>query len=299
MANILEQIFNGASLASVLVLVALGLSFTFGQMGVINMAHGEFIMAGAYIPYVLQERTHLFTGRDGAAFLAAIPLAFLVTAAMGLVLEQALIRRMYGRALDTLLATFGVSLVLQQAAKDLFGAPNVEVLAPTWLRGHTRLFGVTMPHSRLFIMALTVAVVTAVSVFLARSAQGRRVRAVTQNRDLAAVSGLPTSRVDAATFALGSGLAGVAGAAVALIGSIGPQIGTSYVIDAFLVVIVGGLGKLRGAVIAAFVLGLLGSIAAYETSASIGKALVFAAVIVFLQFRPDGLVSFRRRGLLA
>ena len=302
MENLLEQIFNGVSLGSVLLLVALGLTFTFGQMGVINMAHGEFIMAGAYTPYVLQTGTiGLFAGSAGAglAFVAALPLAFAVAGLMGVVLERVLIRRMYGRQLDTLLVTFGVSLMLQQGAKDLFGAPNVNVRAPSWLTGNWRLLGVTMPHSRLFIMALAVAVIAAVSLYMTRLPQGRRMRAVMQHRDLADVSGLPTRRVDATTFFLGSGLAGVAGVAVSLIGAIGSQIGTAYVIDAFLVVIVGGLGKLRGAVMAAFAIGILNSFGEHATSASLGKALVFACVVVFLQFRPNGLVTFRTRGLTA
>jgi urea transport system permease protein len=302
MENVLEQLFNGVSLGSILLLVALGLTFTFGQMGVINMAHGEFIMAGAYTPYVLQTGTiGLFAGATGAglAFLVALPVAFLVAGLMGVVLERTLIRRMYGRPLDTLLVTFGVSLVLQQGAKDLFGAPNVNVRAPTWLTGNSTVFGVIMPHSRLFIMALTAGVIAAMSLYLSKLPQGRRMRAVMQHRDLADVSGLPTRRVDAATFFLGSGLAGVAGVAVSLIGAIGSQIGTGYVIDAFLVVIVGGLGKLRGAVVAAFGIGILNAFSEHATSASIGKALVFLAVVVFLQFRPNGLVTFRTRGLTA
>jgi urea transport system permease protein len=299
MGTLLEQVFNGTSLAALLVLIALGLTFTFGQMGVINMAHGELIMVGAYAPYVLQDRVGLFDRNDGLAFVLAIPLAFVAAGILGVVMERLLIRRMYGRPLDTLLVTFGVSLILQQAAKDVFGAPNVEVVSPTWLRGNTELLGFTMPHTRLFIIGLTIAVVALVSAFLARSSAGRKMRAVTQNRDLAAVSGLPTTRVDASTFFLGSGLAGVAGVAISLIGSIGSSVGTAYIIDAFLVVIVGGLGKLRGAVIAAMVLGLLSSFSEYQTSASIGKAIVFAAVVIFLQFRPNGLVSFRTRGLVA
>lgn len=299
METVLEQLFNGLSLASVLLLIALGLTFTFGQMGVINMAHGELIMAGAYTPYVLQTKVALLAGATGTAFLLAIPVAFVVAGLIGLAAERVLIRRMYGRPLDTLLVTFGLALILQQAAKDLFGAPNVDVVTPTWLRGRLQLFDVTMPHTRLFIILLTVAVVGAVTAFLARSRYGRRMRAVTQHRELAAVSGLPTGRVDATTFLLGSGLAGVAGVAVSLVGSIGSQIGTAYIIDAFLVTIVGGLGKIRGAVIAAVVLGLLSSFAERSTSASIGKAIVFAAVIVFLQFRPNGIVSFRTRGLVA
>jgi urea transport system permease protein len=292
-----EQVFNGASLASILLLVALGLTFTFGQMGVINMAHGELIMSGAYTPYVLQ--TGLLSGSASLALLVALPVAFVVAGLMGLVLEWVLIRRMYGRPLDTLLVTFGVSLVLQQLAKDLFGAPNVDVVTPTWLRGHSELLGVVMPHTRLFIMGSVVVVIAAVWTFLSRSPQGRRIRAVTQHRELAAVSGLPTRRVDALTFFVGSGLAGFAGVAVALVGSIGSQVGTTYIVQAFLVVIVGGLGKLRGAVAAAVAFGMLSSFSEYATSSSIGTAIVFMAVIVFLQFRPNGLVSFRTRGLMA
>jgi urea transport system permease protein len=225
MDHYLEQLFIGLSVASILLMVALGLTFTFGQMGVINMAHGELIMVGAYTPFVLQD--DVFDGSDGLAFVLAIPVSFVVAGLLGVVLERLLIRRMYHRVLDTLLVTFGVSLILQQAAKDVFGAPNVNVVTPTWLRGNTDWFGFTMPHTRLFIMGLTVAVVVVVSVFLARSPHGRRMRAVTQHRDLAAVSGLPTGRVDVLTFFLGSGLAGVAGVAIALIGAIGSPIGTN------------------------------------------------------------------------
>ena len=225
--------------------------------------------------------------------------AFVGAGILGLILEVLVISRMYHRPLDTLLVTFGVSLILQQAAKDIFGAQNVEVRSPTWLRGRWTLFDVTMSHTRLFIMALVAVVVFGVWLYLNRSSQGRRMRAVMQHRELAAVSGLPTRRVDAATFFLGSGLAGIAGVAITLIGAIGSQVGTNYVIDAFLVVIVGGLGKLRGAAIAAFALGIINSFAEYNTSASIGKAILFVCVIAFLQFRPNGLVTFRTRGLTA
>ena len=298
MDTFFEQVFNGLSLAAVLLLIALGLTFTFGQMGVINMAHGELIMAGAYTPFVLQTKVGLLAGATGTAFMLSLPVAFAVTALMGVVAERLLIRRMYGRPLDTLLVTFGLSLILQQGAKDLFGAPNVEVVSPTWLRGNTELFGFVMPHTRLFIIVLTIGVVAVVTLVLARTRYGRRMRAVTQHRELAAVSGLATGKIDALTFALGSGLAGVTGVAISLIGSIGSQVGIAYVIDAFLVTIVGGLGKVRGAVIAALLLGLLSSFIERWTSASIGKAIVLVAVIVFLQFRPNGIVSFRTRGLV-
>jgi urea transport system permease protein len=294
---VLENIFNGLSLASVLLLAALGLTFTFGQMGVINMAHGEFIMAGAYMPYVLQ--TGILAGATGIAFGLSIPLAFLVGGALGFVLERLLLNRMHHRPLDTLLLTVGVSLIMQQGAKSLFGAPNVSVQPPGFLDGNVALLGVTMPRSRLFIMFRCLATLGLVQLFLTYSAQGRRMRAVTQNRDLAAVSGLRTRRTDAFTFFLGSGLAGIAGVAVALIGPIGFQTGTTYIVDTFLVVIMGGLGKLRGAIIAALGIGLLSSFSVYYTTANLGKAIVFVGVIVFLQFRPNGIVSFRTRGLTA
>jgi urea transport system permease protein len=297
--TLLNQLFIGLSQASILLLIALGLTFTFGQMGVINMAHGELIMAGAYAPFVLQTKVGLLAGATGTAFVLALPVAFLVAGAVGMLLERTLLRRMYGRPLDTLLVTFGVSLILQQAAKDHFGAQPVDVQAPTWLRGNWDVLGVTMTHTRLFIIVVVVTTVAALWLLTATTAVGRRMRAVMQHRDLASVSGLHTRRVDGTTFFLGSGLAGVAGVAIALVGSIGFNIGGNYIVDAFLVVIVGGLGKLRGAVVAAVVLGVVSSYVEYETSATIGKALVFALVIVFLQFRPNGLVSFRTRGLTA
>jgi urea transport system permease protein len=298
MSTFLEQVFNGLIIASVLLLIALGLTFTFGQMGVINMAHGELIMAGAFTPYVLQSQVGLFAGAAGAAFLVALPVAFVVGGLLGFLMNL-IVRRMYGRALDTLLVTFGFALLLQQIAKDTFGAPNVEVVVPTWLQGNWDWFGFTMPHTCLFILFLAMVVVLLVWGFMSRLAQGRRMRAVMQNRELAAVSGIPTGRVDTFTFVLGSGLAGVAGCAVALIGPIGFRTGTAYIIDAFLVVIFGGIGKLRGAVIAALILGLVGSFTEYSTSASIGKAITLGIVILFLQFRPNGIVTFRTRGLTA
>ena len=299
MGIFLEQLFNGVSLASVLLLIALGLTFTFGQMGVINMAHGELIMVGAFTPYVLQANVGLFAAAAGAAFVVSLPLAFVVAGLTGVAMERLVIRRMYGRPLDTLLVTFGISLILQQAAKDLFGAPNVAVRAPSWLAGNVDTFGFTMPYTRLFIVALAGAVMALIWLYMAKLPQGRRMRAVMQNRELAAVSGLVTGRVDTLTFFLGSGLAGVAGVAVTLIGSIGFRIGAAYIIDAFLVVIVGGLGKLRGAVLAAVALGILSSFSEYATSASLGKAIVFVCVVAFLQVRPNGLVTFQTRGLTA
>ncbi|MCG5211941.1 urea ABC transporter permease subunit UrtB [Streptosporangium sp. KLBMP 9127] len=287
MEGFLNQLPIGLSIGAVLLLIALGLTFTFGQMGVINMAHGEFIMAGAYTAYLLQG----WTGR--AAVLVALPVAFVVAGALGLILERLAIRHFYGRPLDTLLLTWGVSLVLQQLARDLFGAPNVQVQAPEWLQGGPGI----MPYSRMFILALAIGSVVAVWAYLNRTGQGRRMQAVMQNRRLAATSGIDTGRVDMRTFFIGSGLAGVAGVALTLIGPVGPALGTYYIVDAFLVVVAGGLGQLRGAVIAAAALGLLNSFAEFWTDASLAKVIVFVAIVGFLQFRPQGLFVLKSRAL--
>jgi len=291
----LSQLLVGLSLGSILLLVALGLTFTFGQMNVINMAHGEFIMAGAYTAYVLQRA--MGPELIGESLVLALLVAFVVAGVMGVVLEVLLIRRLYGRPLDTLLVTWGVSLVLQQLARDIFGAPNVQVSAPTWLRGGVTVAGVGLPWTRLFIIGLVGAAVTGIWLFLSRTAEGRRIRAVTQNRELASSTGIPTDRVDRRTFFVGSGLAGVAGVALTLLGSVGPTLGTNYIVDAFLVVVVGGLGQLRGAVLAAVSLGVLNSFVEYGSSASIAKVAVFVAIVAFLQVRPQGLVVLRTRTL--
>jgi urea transport system permease protein len=292
MEAVLNQLVIGVSVGAVLLLIALGLTFTFGQMGVINMAHGEFIMAGAYTAYMLQG----WAGEQ--AVLVALPVAFVIAGAMGLLLERTLIRRFYGRPLDTLLLTWGVSLILQQLARDLFGAPNVQVKAPSWLTGGIDVLGVRLPYTRLFIMALVVVCVLAVWWYMNRLAQGRRMRAVMQNRQLAACSGVATERVDQRTFFIGSGLAGVAGVALTLIGPIGPALGTYYIVDAFLVVVVGGLGQLRGAVLAALALGVLNSFVEFWTDASLAKVVVFVAIVGFLQIRPQGMFVLRSRALI-
>jgi urea transport system permease protein len=289
----LNQLVIGASIGAVLLLAALGLTFTFGQMGVINMAHGEFIMAGAYTAYVLQP----LAGEQ--AVLVALPVAFVVGGVLGLILERLFIRRFYGRPLDTLLLTWGISLILQQVARDLFGAPNVQVTAPGWLTGGLDLGGVRIPYNRVFILLLAIGCVLAISLYLSKLKQGRRMRAVMQNRQLAAVSGVATGRVDQVTFFIGSGLAGVAGVALTLIGPVGPTLGSAYIVDAFLVVVAGGLGQLRGAVIAAFALGVLNSFVEFWTAngASFAKVVVFAVIIAFLQFRPQGMFVLRSRAL--
>ncbi len=295
METILNQLFVGLSIASVLLLVAMGLTFTFGQMNVINMAHGEFIMAGAYTTYVLQ--TALGTGAITLAFGLALPAAFLVAGTLGLILEFTVIRRLYGRPLDTLLVTWGVGLMLQQLARDLFGAQNVNVSAPAFLDGSASVVGASLSYSRLFIIATVVVAVIVIAIYMQRTPAGRRMRAVMQNRPLASVSGVRTKLVDRTTFFIGSGLAGLAGVGITLLGPVGPTLGLAYIIDAFLVVIVGGLGQLRGAILAALALGMANSFIEYNTSASIAKAGVFLLIVLFLQWRPQGMIVQQRRGL--
>ncbi len=294
MTVILGQLFTGVSIGAVLLLIALGLALTFGQMNVINMAHGEFIMAGAYTTYVLQQAIT----DAGVSLLVALPVAFAVAGAMGVLLEWALIRRLYTRPLDTLLVTWGVSLMLQQLARDVFGAPNVQTKAPDVLTESTSLGGdLSIANSRLFILGLVVLAVAALTAALRFTPLGRRIRAVVQNRDLAAVSGIPTGRVDRLTFFIGSGLAGVAGVALTLLGPIGPTMGTNIIIDAFLVVVVGGIGQLKGSVIVAFTLGMLQAMVEYLTTLSVAKVIVFIAIVAFLQWRPQGLFTLRTRSL--
>ncbi|MFE1166541.1 urea ABC transporter permease subunit UrtB [Nocardiopsis sp. NPDC058789] len=295
MDALINQLPTGLAIGAVLLLAALGLNFTFGQMGVINMAHGELIMIGAYTAYVL----HAWIGLNPAySLLIALPVAFTITGTLGWLLELSVIRHFYGRPLDTLLLTFGIGMILQQGARDTFGAPNVDVPAPAWLTGGITLTGgIRIHYSRLFILALAIACVIAIAYHLNRSRHGRQMRAVIHNRDLAAISGINTRKVDATTFFIGSGLAGIAGVALTLIGPTGPTLGTNYIVDAFLVVVVGGLGQLRGTVLAAFTLGILNATVEAWADASLAKLIVFAAIIAFLQARPQGLFTVKTRAL--
>jgi urea transport system permease protein len=290
---IISQLFTGISIGAVLLLIALGLALTFGQMNVINMAHGEFIMAGAYTTYVLQQ---VITSAGGS-LLIALPVAFLVAGLMGVLLEWALIRRLYDRPLDTLLVTWGISLILQQLARDIFGTQNKQTAAPDVLTGNISIGSVSIANNRLFILVLAAAAVLALTLVMKLTPLGRRIRAVVQNRNLAAVSGIPTGRIDRLTFFIGSGLAGIAGVALTLLGPIGPTMGTNVIIDAFLVVVVGGIGQLKGTVIVAFALGILQAMTEYSTSLSVAKVLVFVAIVIFLQWRPQGLFTLRTRSL--
>ena len=295
---IVLQAFNALSVSSILLLIALGLAFSFGLMNVINMAHGELIMVGAYVTYLLQKvMVGAFgQGSVGLAFLVSLPVAFLVTALLGLLLERGLIRFLYGRPLDTLLVTWGIGLVLQQLARTIFGAPNVQVVSPSWLNGGFALAeGLLLPYKRLFIIGVVVLCIVAIYLYLYRSPNGRRIRAVMQNRSMAAALGVATGRVDAGAFALGSGLAGIAGCALTLIGPIGPAIGTYYIVDAFMVVVLGGVGQLIGTVGAALAIGTFNTAFEFGSSATVGKVLVLVAIIAFLQWKPQGLVARRSR----
>ncbi|NJN29448.1 MAG: branched-chain amino acid ABC transporter permease [Synechococcales cyanobacterium RM1_1_8] len=385
--GLFDVLFNGLSIGAVLLIAALGLAIVFGLMGVINLAHGELMMLGAYTTFIVQNAfkpladTPLF----GLYIFVALVAAFLVAAVMGLFLERQVIRYLYGRPLETLLATWGVSLILRQfvrsvggsmaiglvlfsllfwggqallrrrpdwnqlqgralavllplsgaialvasfllngqpaLAKPWFSARNIDVTAPGWLRGGLNFAGLQFPTARLFIIALTLVCLAGVYWFLQRSAWGLRIRAVTQNREMSACLGIPTDTVDALTFALGSGLAGVAGCAVTLLGSVGPNLGANYIVDAFMVVVVGGVGKLVGSVVAAIAIGtltyLLGSgnvplwmtqlnlteslkplfdFFSFFATTSMAKVMVFALIIVFLQIKPAGLFPQKGRG---
>ena len=381
MTALFDTLFNGLAIGSVLMLAALGLAVVFGLMGVINMAHGELMMLGAYTTFVVQNL--LKNGPLEALFpiyiLLSIPIAFLVSGLAGLLLEKTVIRRLYGRPLETLLATWGVSLILQQFVRSVssafflgllaavalgllaprftpaawwrqrwtpllragswilslvvgvalgcllggqrslhqpwFSARNIDVTAPEWLRGSIDLGGVTMPTARLFILALTALALVGVNWFLQKSAWGIRIRAVTQNRSMSSCLGIPTETVDALTFFVGSGLAGIAGVAVTLLGSVGPNLGGNYIVLAFMVVVLGGLGKLWGTVVAAFVLGILdyvigsgsllllwpsmpsalNGVISFFATTSMAMVIVFVLIMVFLQFRPAGMFPQKGR----
>ncbi len=381
LAGLFDGLFNGISIGAVLLIAALGLAIVFGLMGVINLAHGELMMLGAYTTFVVQNGFKKLGGFWFEIYIfIALILAFLVAAGVGLILERGVIRYLYGRPLETLLATWGVSLILQQFVRSVnwvlmiylvlfcllffgslwilsrrsdffrirnwavavmlplslgvaiatgnflsqtyklavtqpwFGAQNVDVSAPKWLRGGLPIGNFQMPYARLFIIALTIVCVIGIYLFLQRTAWGLRIRAVTQNRSMSACLGIPTGKVDALTFALGSGLAGVAGCAISFLGSVGPNTGQNYIVDTFMVVVVGGVGKLFGTIVAALAIGtvsyLIGSgtlalllapiqpLADFFTffaTTSMAKVMVFALIIAFLQVRPGGIFPQKGR----
>lgn len=290
------QMFTGLSVASILLLVALGLALSFGLMRVINMAHGELLMVGGYLTFLCAQQL-------GPSFLwAAFPLAFVGTALLGALLEVLVIRRLYGRPLDTLLATFGISLIMQQAARQIFGSTGVPVTAPGWLAGTFTLHGgaldgLSFPHVRLFVIALSLLVLGGVWWLLTRSRFGMQVRAVNQSREMASALGVNTRQVDLLVFALGSGIAGLAGVGLAMIAPVNPTVGAAYIVNAFLVVVVGGVGSVLGGALAALILGAMTALAEGLTSVSLAQAIILIAVVAFLQWKPRGLLPTQSRAL--
>jgi urea transport system permease protein len=300
--DIAVNLFQGLSLGSVLLLAAIGLAVTFGVMGVINMAHGEMIMLGAYTTYVVQEcfRAFLPAGLFDLYLVVSVPAAFLVAGAVGVALERTIIRFLYGRPLETLLATWGISLMLQQLVRSIFGAPNKEVANPSWMTGGFEILGgFTVTWNRLVIIAFGFAVLGALVLVLRRTNLGLHMRAVTQNRKMASVMGIPTDRVDALTFGLGSGIAGMAGVALSQIGNVSPNLGTIYIIDSFMVVVFGGVGSLVGTLAGAMGLGVVNKFLEPFAGAVLGKILVLVAIIIFIQFRPRGLFALKGRSVEA
>lgn len=293
----LGAVFSGISLGSILLLVALGLAITYGLMGVINMAHGELMMIGAYATYVVQG---LFRQYLPGAFdwylVAAVPVAFAASASVGAILERGVIRFLYGRPLETLLATWGISLMLMQLVRSIFGAQNVGVENPSWMSGGLVVMGnLQLPWNRIVIIAFAFAVLLGMAFLIARTRLGLFVRGVTQNRPIASCMGVNTARVDTYAFALGSGIAGLAGCALSQIGNVGPDLGQAYIVDSFMVVVLGGVGQLAGTVYAALGLGVLNKFIEGWAGAVLAKIAVLVIIIVFIQKRPQGLFAVKGR----
>jgi len=293
----IQIIFQGVSLGSILLLMALGLAIIFGLMGVINMAHGELMALGAYTTFVTQGWFQSYApGAFDYYFLVSLPLSFLVAGTVGFALERGVIRFLYGRPLETLLLTWGISLMIQQGLRLWFGAANVDVLSPKWLSGGVPVMvGIQLPFNRLFIIGLATVAVAGMYLLLFKTDAGLRIRAVTQNRGMAACLGVRSRRVDALTFALGSGLAGLAGCALTQIGNVGPELGQNYIVDSFMVVVTGGVGKLLGTILAAIGIGGLNKIIEPSFGAVFGKVAILILVILFIQRRPSGLFAAKGR----
>ncbi|OYW10457.1 MAG: urea ABC transporter permease subunit UrtB [Rhodospirillales bacterium 12-71-4] len=291
-----ETVFQGLSLGSVLLLAALGLAVTFGVMGVINMAHGEFVMLGAYTTFIVQEALRNIPALQPWSLPLAVPIAFLVTAACGAALERGLIRHLYGRPLETLLMTFGVGMMIQQAVRLAFGAQNREIISPAWMQGTLMLpGGVAVTQNRLWILVFSLVVLGLTVAAIRLTRFGLEMRAVTQKRAIAASMGIRTGRVDALTFAFGSGIAGIAGVALSQIDNVSPNLGTGYIIDSFLVVVFGGVGSLAGTLVGAFGLGTINKILEPWAGAVLAKVFVLVAVMLFIQRKPRGLFAQKGR----
>ncbi|MDR0904654.1 MAG: urea ABC transporter permease subunit UrtB [Oscillospiraceae bacterium] len=299
MVQFVNTVFNGLSLSSIILLTSLGLAITFGLMRVINMAHGEFVMIGAYMTYVTQQLFVRFlpAGLFSLYYFAAIIIAFAATFVLGSLMERFVISRLYGREIDSLLATGGISLVLQQAARSIFGTQGVNVTAPSFLVGGVKLFGCTFSYNRLFIFLMVGAAMFAIWFVIYKSNFGSQMRAVMQNRPMAQCMGINSRRIDNITFGIGSGLAGLAGCSVALLGSIDSTVGQTYIVNSFMAVVLGGVGKLLGTVLGSGIIGFSGIAIERFTSSSIAKAIVLVIIIVFLQKKPQGLFTIRSRSL--
>jgi urea transport system permease protein len=298
--DVAQNVWYGLSLGSVLLLAAIGLAITFGVMGVINMAHGEMVMLGAYTTFVVQEiiRNHA-PGLFEWSLAIALPLAFIVAGGVGVVIERTIIRFLYGRPLETLLATWGLSLILQQAVRTIFGPNNRQVGTPDWMSGATDVGSLTITFNRMWIIVFAVAVFAALMIILKRTSFGLKMRAVTQNRAMAAAMGIRTPLIDAMTFGLGSGIAGIAGVALSQIDNVSPNLGQGYIIDSFLVVVFGGVGNLWGTLVGAFSLGIVNKLLEPYAGAVVGKILVLVFIILFIQRRPRGLFALRGRAVEA
>ncbi len=297
--NIVQIVFQGVSLGSVLLLAAIGLAITFGQMGVINMAHGEMIMLGAYTTYIVQQvfRSIAPEWMD-ISLLVALPAAFIVSGAMGVLIERGVIRFLYGRPLETLLATWGISLILQQGVRTIFGPTNREVISPSWMSGAIEITsGLSLTSNRIVIVLFSAAVLIGLMIAMHRTALGLQVRAVTQNRRMAASMGIRTAWIDAMTFGLGSGIAGIAGVALSQIDNVSPNLGQSYIIDSFMVVVFGGVGNLWGTLVGALSLGVANKVLEPYAGAVLAKICILVAIILFIQKRPRGLFALKGRSV--
>lgn len=291
----LENLYFGLALGAVLLLAAIGLAITFGVMGVINMAHGEMIMLGAYTTYVVQM---LMPESIGASLLVSIPAAFLVSGLVGILIERSVIRHLYGRPLETLLATFGISLILQQAVRSIFGPLNREVITPDWLAGTFMVNpGLSLTYNRLYIIIFSLVVLAVLALVLKRTLFGLQMRAVTMNRPMASSMGIRTGWVDALTFGLGSGIAGIAGVALSQLTNVGPNLGQAYIIDSFMVVVFGGVGNLWGTLVGAMSLGVANKFIEPVAGAVLAKILVLVFIILFIQKRPRGLFALKGRAV--
>ncbi|HWP09101.1 MAG TPA: urea ABC transporter permease subunit UrtB [Polyangiaceae bacterium] len=297
LVGMVGHLFYGVSLGSVLLLAALGLAITFGLMRVINMAHGEMLMLGAYTTFVVQNffQKHM-PGAFDWYLVAAIPAAFCVCYVIGALLERSVIQFLYGRPLETLLATWGISLGLIQTVRVIFGAQNVTVANPSWLSGGYQLLpGIVLTYSRIAVILFAIVVVAFVWLWMNKTPVGLRVRAVTQNREMAAAMGIPTKRVDLGTFGLGSGIAGLGGVALSQLGNVGPELGQGYIVDSFMVVVLGGVGKIVGTIAGALGLGIVNKLLEPAAGAVLGKIIILGLIILFIQKRPQGIFALKGR----